>query len=181
MTRPNMTPSAKMPAPENMRRTETGPKAENSSRMVSGSCSVTRSGARGVLGGCERHRLAAAAGRHLVRIAEDELGGQLVDREVHFRADQIEHGLLVDQHAHTLRLHYFVAGRDRFGEIELVGHAGAPALLKADAHADHGLVRAGDDVANARNGGIGDFDYGGSRTRGVLWTRSQNLLYFTHT
>src|SRR6202521_4653397 len=166
MTRPNMTPSAKMPARENMRRTETGPKAENSSRMVSGSCSVTRSGARGVLGGRERHRLAAAAGRHLVRIAEDELGGQLVDREVHFRADQIEHGFGVDQHAHALRLHYFVAGRDRFSEIELVGHAGAPALLEADAHADHGLVRAGDDVANARKGASGATYFCGGRGRG---------------
>src|SRR5947209_16001378 len=76
-------PSAKMPAPLNMRRTATGPKPANNSARYSGSAPLTtpldwplpwlvRLGGLG-LGRRQQHGFAAAAGRHLVRIVEHEL------------------------------------------------------------------------------------------------------------
>ena len=50
------------------------------------------------------HALAAAAGRGLVRIVEDEVRGQLVELVVHFRAQQEKHGLRIDQNLDALVL-----------------------------------------------------------------------------
>src|SRR5262245_52728577 len=99
-TRANMVPSAKMPAPPNMRRTLTGPKALNSSAMSSGDmprsprpAALIRSFARGLRRRLELDRFAAATGRGLVRIIEHELGGELVGLIVHLGADQEQHRL----------------------------------------------------------------------------------------
>ena len=61
----------------------------------------------------ERNRLAAAAGRGLVRIVEYELRRELRGREVHLRSEQEQHRLRVDQDGNALFLDDFIAGRRR--------------------------------------------------------------------
>src|SRR5688572_6708884 len=94
----NINPSRNTPAPLNMRRTVTGPKAENNSRMSSGSMdpagSVRR---RGILRRRQLHGLAAAAGGGLVRVVEHELRRELLGLVVHLGAEQEQHRLGVDQ------------------------------------------------------------------------------------
>src|SRR5262245_7575294 len=117
-----------MPAPPNMRRTTTGPKAANSSRIASAS-----TGGKPQLGsgfGCrlELYRFAAAAGRRLVRIVEYELRRELVGLIIHLGADQEQHRFGIDQDAHALVLDHLVGGLDLLGILHRVGHAGAAAV-----------------------------------------------------
>src|SRR5262245_44099587 len=121
-----------MPAPPNRRRTSTGPKAENNSRMSSGdtasacpgkvgtgfpirTCAKSRIGWAllvGLGGRFELHRFAAAAGGGLVRIVEHELGGELVGLIVHLGAEQEQHRLGIDQDTNSLVLEHLAALRD---------------------------------------------------------------------
>src|SRR3954468_13073773 len=103
-------PSAKMPAPLNMRRTVTGPKPANNSLMYSGSapltaapCPSVRLGALG-LGRRQQHGFTAAAGRGLVRVVEHELRRQLADLPVHLGAEQEQDRLGIDHELHALVL-----------------------------------------------------------------------------
>src|SRR6266508_4419729 len=173
-TRANIVPSAKMPAPPNMRRTATGPKAANSSRMSSGDTAafqwmplLVRLGRR-LRGRLELHRLAATAGRGLVRVVEDELRGELVGLVVHLGAEQEQHRLGIDEHPHALVLDHLVELLDALGIFHGVGHAGTAAVLDADAHADYRLHRIGHHVFDALGGGVGEPDHLGSRPVGHL-------------
>src|SRR5215475_6400885 len=69
----------------------------------------------------ELHGFAAAAGRDLVRIVEDELGLHLVGLVVHLGAQQVQHGLGVDQDLHALVLDDLVGGADLMGIFHGVG------------------------------------------------------------
>src|SRR5882757_9251733 len=88
-----LVPSAEMPKPENIRRIVTGPKSEN--RSIRKSRSMRRPTRLLDLRRRELHRLAAAAGRNLVRVVEDELGLQLIGLVVHLGAEQKQHRLRV--------------------------------------------------------------------------------------
>src|SRR5262245_66343133 len=95
-TSANITPSAKRPAPPNRRRSSTGPKAANSSRMSSGDKPRPRRllpFARGL----ELDRFAAAAGGGLVGIVEHELRRQPVGFVVTFGGDQEQHSIGIEQ------------------------------------------------------------------------------------
>jgi len=131
-----------------MRRTSTGPNTQNNSRMSSGATD----------------RFAAAAGRGLVRIVEHELRGELVGLVVHLGADQEQHGLGIDQDTHALVLDHLVGGLDPLGVFHGVGHAGAAAVLDADAHADDRRYRVRHHVFDALGGGVGETDRLGSRS-----------------
>src|SRR5215813_12286364 len=117
-----------MPAPPNMRRTETGPKTQKSSWMSSGlTAGLMRVGAAA----CRRlelDRLATAARGSLVRVVEHELRGELVGLVIHLGADQEQDRLRVDQHAHALVLDHLVGGADLVGIFHRIGHAGAAAV-----------------------------------------------------
>jgi glutathione S-transferase len=92
--------------------------------------------------GCrfELDRFAAATGRGLVRIIEHELRRQLVDPVIHLGAQQEQHCLGIDQDAHALVLDDFVQRIDLLGIIHDVGHAGAAAVLNADAHGGDRMI-----------------------------------------
>ena len=82
----------------------------------------------------ELHRLAAAAGRGLVRIVEHELRRQLVDLVVHLGAEQEQHAFgSISTRRPCPRPPRRRRRRPR--HIPCVGHAGAAAVLDADAHA----------------------------------------------
>src|SRR5215212_9185739 len=129
-----LVPSAEMPKPENIRRIVTGPKSEN--RSIRKSRSMRRPTLTSALRRRQLHRLAAAAGRDLVRVVEDELGLQLVGLVVHLGAEQEEHRLRVDQDFHAPVLDHFVGRADLVGVFDGVGLPGAAAILDADAQAD---------------------------------------------
>src|SRR6476660_8272010 len=112
----------------------------------------------GILRRRNRHALAAAAGRRLIRIVEDEPRAELLGDEIHFRADEKEDRLRLDVDLHALVLDDFVERLHLFGIIHRVGHAGAAAIGHADTHALILAVRLGHDFANARRGGIRQLD-----------------------
>src|SRR3984893_9560097 len=95
-----------MPVPPNMFRTSTRPKAANSSEICSESTAADR--CRSMGGGFVRrrqlHGFPASAGGNLVRVVEHELGGELVDFEVHLGPEQEQHRLGIDQETHALVL-----------------------------------------------------------------------------
>src|SRR5580692_197262 len=88
------------------------------------------------LGGGQLHRLAAAAGRDLVRVVEDELGLHLVGLVVHLGAQQEQHRLGIDQDLDALVLDHFVGGADIVGIFDGVGLPGAAAVLDPNPKAD---------------------------------------------
>src|SRR5262245_63401377 len=95
-TSANITPSAKRPAPPNSRRSSTGPKAANNSRVSSGD----KPRPRGLLRfarGLELDRFAAAAGGGLVGIVEHELRREPVGLVVHLGADEEKNGIGIGQ------------------------------------------------------------------------------------
>src|SRR6188472_510823 len=102
-----------MPKPENIGRIVTEPKSANRSVRKSRSMTTPARAARTLtLGRCQLHRLAAAAGRDLVRVVEDELGLHLVGLVVHFCAEQEQHRLWIDQDLDAPVLDHFVGGTD---------------------------------------------------------------------
>src|ERR1044072_1603252 len=106
-TSPIIRPSMKMPAPPNMRRTDTGPNSLKSSPIASASTALLMRVRGGRTGGRRQlHRLAAAAGRGLVRVVEHEGRRELVDLEVHLGAEQEHDRLRVDQQLDALALHH---------------------------------------------------------------------------
>src|ERR1700733_10558799 len=127
-----------MPAPPNMRRTVTDPKAANNSRMSSGPTAAPRPCARlralllSLGRRLELHRFAAPAGPGLVGIVEHELGGELLGLVVHLGAQEEQDRLGVDQHAYALVLDQLVGRLDLLGVFHRIGHAGAAAVLDAD-------------------------------------------------
>src|SRR6202012_6273733 len=82
------------------------------------------------------HRLAAAAGRNLVRVVEDELGLHLVGLVVHLGAEQEQHRLGIDQDLDALVLDHFVGGANIVGIFYRVGLPRAAAVLDPDPKAD---------------------------------------------
>src|SRR2546430_12389562 len=128
-----LVPSAEMPKPENIGRIVTGPKSAN--RSIRKSRSMRRPTRLSDLCRRQLHRLAAATGRDLVRIVEDELGLHLVGLVVHLGAEQEQHGLRVDQDLHAPVLDHLVGGTDLMRVFDRVGLAGAAAILDADAQA----------------------------------------------
>src|SRR6516165_9220922 len=83
----------------------------------------------------ELHRLAATAGRDLVRVVEDELRLHLVDLVVHLGAEQEQYGLGIDQDLHALVLDDLVGRTDFMGIFHGVGLSRAAAVLDAHAQA----------------------------------------------
>ena len=75
--------------------------------------------------------------------------------EIHFRAEQEQDRLGVDQDLDALVLDHFIEGLLLGRPFHGVFHAGAAAILDADAQAHDGRVRPGDDRLHARGGGIG--------------------------
>ena len=91
--------------------------------------------------------------------SEDELRRQLRGLEIHLGAEQEQHRLGVDEDRHALVLDDLVAaGSTALRIFHRVGHAGAAAVLDADAHADDRPVGLGDDILDAvcRRVGQGD-------------------------
>src|SRR3954454_22142005 len=128
-----LVPSAEMPKPENIGRIVTGPKSEN--RSIRKSRSMRRPTLTSDLRRRQLHGLAAAAGRDLVRIVEDELGLHLVGLVVHLGAEQEQHRLGIDRDLDAAVLDHLVGGADFMGIFDRVGLAGATAVLDADAQA----------------------------------------------
>src|SRR5215813_8565889 len=85
------------------------------------------------LRGLELHGFAAATGRDLVGIVEDELGLHLVGLVVHLGAEQEQHGLGIDEDLHALVLDDFVGRADLMGIFDGIGLAGAATVLHTDA------------------------------------------------
>src|ERR1700677_5156839 len=118
-------PSAYTPWPPNIRLTATAPTGSNRAFSPSASMSGSRLGGERLgVGRGDRDALAAAAGRGFIGVAEGERRRQAIDLEIHFRAEQKQNGLGVDQHLNALVLDDFVERRDVFGEFHRVGHAG---------------------------------------------------------
>src|SRR5690606_18191330 len=97
---------------------------------------------------CDGDRYAAPTGAGLVRIVENELGGQLVDFVVHLGAEQEQNSLRVDQNANPLVLDNFVELVLLSSPAHRVFHARAAAVLHADAQA-HNVGAGGHDLAYA--------------------------------
>src|SRR5437868_9925425 len=95
----NMRPSRKIPAPPNMRRTDTGPKPASCSLMKSRYSALAAMcllfGGHG-LGRLQHHRFAAAASRRLVRVVENEARFQHRFLVVHLGAEEKQDGLGID-------------------------------------------------------------------------------------
>ena len=89
-------------------------------------------------------------------LLKTKLDEQLVDLEIHLRAEQEQQRLGIDQQLDALVLDDLVERRGAFGEFHRVGHAGAAAILDADAQADDRLVRIGDDLMDPGGRGVGD-------------------------
>src|SRR5262249_42911425 len=145
-TSANMMPSAYMPAPPNMRCTSTGPNTENNSRISLGDTEAPQARRRSsvrVRLGCrlELDRFTPAASRCLVGIVEHELRRELVGLVVHLGAEQEQHRLGIDQDPDALVLDHLVRLFDSLGIFHRIGHAGAAAILDADAYAHHRLHR----------------------------------------
>ena len=68
---------------------------------------------------------------------------------VHLGAEQEHHRLGVDQHLDALVLDHLVEGLLILGPFHGVFHAGAAAVLDADAQADDRLLGLGHDLAHA--------------------------------
>src|SRR6476659_2598997 len=83
----------------------------------------------------ERYELAAATRACLVRIVEHEARGHAVAAVIHLGAEQEQHGSRIDEDAHALVLDHLIMRRLRLGIAHGVFHAGATALLHADAEA----------------------------------------------
>src|SRR5579871_4725803 len=98
--------STKMPSPPNMRRMAMGPKnwKRSSKRFESRFTALFSLGRR------DLDRLAAAAGRGLVRIVEDETRAQLFLHEIQLGADQEEDSLGIDEDLHAPVFHHFLEG-----------------------------------------------------------------------
>src|SRR3954454_829447 len=85
------------------------------------------------LRGRQLYRLAATAGRDLVRIVEDELGLHLVGFVIHLGAEQEQHGLGIDQDLDAPVLDLLVGRPDLVLIFDGIGLPGAAAVLDADA------------------------------------------------
>src|SRR5262245_35474672 len=98
-----MRPSRKIPAPPNMRRTVTGPKPESCSLRKSIYSALAAIGlfGRNRLSRLQHHRLAAAAGRGLVRVVENEARFQHRFLVVHLGAEQEQDGFRIDEELDT--------------------------------------------------------------------------------
>src|SRR5581483_10175696 len=105
------------------------------------------------------HRLAAAAGAGLVGVGEHELGRELVGHVVHLGAQQVHDGLGVDQHAGAVVLHHLVEALLLAGPVERVLHAGAAALLDADAQAGAAGALGRQDGPDALGRPVGELHY----------------------
>src|SRR5947207_10023875 len=79
--------------------------------------------------------LPAPARAFLVRVVEHELRGEAVDLVVHLRAEEVEYRLWVDQDTGALVLDHLVERLLFVRPSHGVLHAGAAALLDADAGA----------------------------------------------
>src|SRR3954465_2017092 len=136
-----------------MRRIRISPKPAKRSRIPSPS---TLFGGLERVGLCrgDRDRFAAAAGRGLVRVLEHELRRELRRLVVHLGAEQEQHRLRIDEDLDALVLDDVLAGLRAFRVLHRVGHAGAAAVLDADAHAGDRPLGLLDDLLDAVRGGV---------------------------
>src|SRR5215468_4043298 len=105
-----------------------------------------------------RKRGSAAAGRHCVRIADDELRAFESFAVIDLGAGEVLHAHRVDEQLHPEILDTGVTFLDGLIELEAVLQAGASTAL--DEHAQHELRVAlpKDQVADLAGGGIGEFE-----------------------
>ena len=107
----------------------------------------------------QRNGFSAAAGANLVGVVEDKTGGQLVLLEIHFGAKEKQHRPGVDGEADALVLDHFIARCRAGGDFHGIGHAGAAAVPDADTQRRVVPTLAGQHLAHARGGGLGQLHH----------------------
>src|SRR5208283_1239130 len=108
-------------------------------------------------GGRQRDTFPAAAARRLIRILEHEGRRKTIRLHIHPRAQEVKHGLGVDDDASTCLLHDLVA-RLWLGEFHLVAHSRTPALLDAYPQAGRWAFHLSKEAANSIDSGVAQID-----------------------